>query len=96
MRLLLNAGTKVSDIQISRASQQGLTVIADMLKKAKQFPGSKENSIPMPMCELCGNVGHKNPLLPQSYRCGACKTTSYCSAACQKKHWKVHKKVCSK
>eukprot|EP00055_Hartaetosiga_balthica_P004381 m.141296 g.141296 ORF g.141296 m.141296 type:complete len:133 (+) comp38269_c0_seq1:96-494(+) len=27
-------------------------------------------------------------------RCSRCKTTFYCNKECQKKHWKVHRKVC--
>ena len=27
-------------------------------------------------------------------RCGRCKQVSYCSADCQKAHWKLHKKTC--
>lgn len=28
-------------------------------------------------------------------RCSRCKVTDYCSAKCQKAHWKQHKKTCS-
>ena len=27
-------------------------------------------------------------------RCSVCKVARYCSEPCQKKHWKVHKKIC--
>ena len=27
-------------------------------------------------------------------KCGACNKTKYCSVECQKRHWKVHKKMC--
>ncbi len=27
-------------------------------------------------------------------KCGQCMNVQYCSKACQKTHWKVHKKVC--
>jgi len=29
-------------------------------------------------------------------RCGRCKQVVYCSVECQKAHWKLHKKTCSK
>ena len=29
-----------------------------------------------------------------SLRCSRCRTALYCSKACQKKHWKVHKNIC--
>lgn len=39
-------------------------------------------------CELCGG--------PRIGRCGWCKVTYYCSKTCQKLHWKIHKKECTK
>ena len=27
-------------------------------------------------------------------KCSSCKRTKYCSVECQKRHWKVHKKIC--
>ena len=29
-------------------------------------------------------------------KCSACKTTTYCTTECQKKHWKTHKAECTK
>ncbi len=29
-------------------------------------------------------------------RCGRCTKIAYCSVECQKAHWKLHKKTCSK
>ncbi|KAK3276056.1 hypothetical protein CYMTET_15848 [Cymbomonas tetramitiformis] len=40
-------------------------------------------------CTFCGAAN-------ASSLCRACKTTAYCGRDCQKAHWKVHKKVCSK
>ena len=33
---------------------------------------------------------------PRFKTCARCETHFYCSAACQKQHWKAHKKVCDK
>lgn len=41
---------------------------------------------------LCANCG--NPF--NFMRCGGCHTHGYCSAKCQKSHWKVHKPKCKK
>ena len=42
----------------------------------------------MPLCECCGKAG-------ADLRCGRCRETWYCSAACQKKHWKAgHRTKC--
>jgi len=42
-------------------------------------------------CASCGG-----PEKPKLLVCGACKSTSYCSAGCQKEDWKKHKLVCKK
>ena len=42
----------------------------------------------MPLCECCGKEG-------ADLRCGRCRASWYCSAACQKKHWKAgHRTKC--
>ena len=43
------------------------------------------------MCARCGGPGK-----PKLLVCGGCKSTSYCSAACQKGDWKKHKPTCKK
>ncbi len=42
-------------------------------------------------CARCGGPGK-----PKLLVCGACKSTSYCSAGCQKEDWKKHKLICKK
>ena len=42
-------------------------------------------------CEQCGAVLDPAKLL----RCTKCKACCYCSAACQKRNWRIHKRVCS-
>jgi hypothetical protein len=44
------------------------------------------------LCGGCGlKAGEEGTVL---MRCGQCKDRKYCSSDCQKKSWKVHKKVC--
>lgn len=40
-------------------------------------------------CSSCGRTGSLK-------RCGACKKVSYCSPACQRAAWLLHKQVCGK
>ena len=42
-------------------------------------------------CVQCGKQGNNSAPLN---RCGACKTSRYCSKECQAKHRIVHKTVC--
>ncbi|KAF2105443.1 hypothetical protein BDV96DRAFT_678206, partial [Lophiotrema nucula] len=43
----------------------------------------------------CGNCGIENGQDGRALlNCSRCKNRKYCSKECQKKHWKVHKKVC--
>jgi len=41
-------------------------------------------------CAICKKTGNKLK------KCGRCKIVYYCSAKCQRKDWKEHKKVCQK
>ena len=58
------------------------------LQEAKDIeprPGSCE------ACDSCGVIYEKKKL---SY-CKRCRTAQYCSAECQKQHWKTHKARCA-
>lgn len=45
--------------------------------------------------EACGGCGTKHGQGGAALlQCARCKERKYCGAECQKKHWKVHKKVC--
>ncbi|KAH9477960.1 hypothetical protein JR316_0010193 [Psilocybe cubensis] len=48
-----------------------------------------ENKLTLYRCSWCGN--------PSAVlrKCGGCSNTRYCDSACQKAHWKGHKKECT-
>jgi hypothetical protein len=46
-------------------------------------------SLDLAKCTACSNTA--SPL----QRCGRCGTSTYCSAACQRRDWAVHKHICS-
>lgn len=45
------------------------------------------------VCASCGKVEVDDIKLK---KCTACKLVKYCSVACQKDHWKQHKRACRK
>ena len=44
----------------------------------------------------CGNAACGKALAPPLLQCSKCKGEAYCCKACQKTHWKKHKKECYK
>jgi hypothetical protein len=46
---------------------------------------------PSPPLQFCSVCGHQSSL-----RCSRCLGALYCSVACQKQDWKVHKVICKK
>lgn len=42
-------------------------------------------------CVQCDKGSHDHSLFN---RCGACKTSRYCSRECQAEHWPQHKAIC--
>ncbi|KAH7068957.1 hypothetical protein BKA63DRAFT_536234 [Paraphoma chrysanthemicola] len=49
-------------------------------------------SLDLSKCTTCGNAA--NNITPLQ-RCGRCGTATYCSTACQRQDWAVHKHICS-
>jgi hypothetical protein len=60
--------------------------VSAMVERDEEEPGGRHDG-----CARCGGPGKPKLLL-----CGACKSTSYCSAGCQREDWKKHKIMCKK
>jgi hypothetical protein len=52
------------------------------------------NPVILPKLPRCLGCDQIEPIKGQFQTCSACKTALYCSVACQRKHWKVHKPEC--
>ena len=72
------------------------TLLYTKTRSLRKDPMSPANNTSMPTisaaaCRACGNfpLPGKKLLL-----CAACKSVSYCNAACQKGNWKAHKATC--
>jgi hypothetical protein len=48
----------------------------------------------LPKLSRCIGCSHIEPVKGDFMTCSACKNALYCSVACQRKHWKVHKQEC--
>ena len=59
-----------------------------MLRYHEQHPSARSTEV----CAFC----EESPLRAAFTlsRCGKCRQVCYCSAGCQKAHWKLHKKSC--
>lgn len=45
-------------------------------------------------CKTCLTCGKESVPGKMLKRCGACRVAGYCGIACQRQHWKIHKKEC--
>jgi hypothetical protein len=48
----------------------------------------------LPKVSRCIGCNQDEPIKGDFMNCSACKNALYCSVACQRKHWKVHKQEC--
>lgn len=78
----------LSPLFSSSFTESALASVKADLENANMGSSSSSNSLTQ--CANCGGPGK-----PTLLACGACKQTKYCSRACQKSHWKVHKLQCS-
>jgi hypothetical protein len=62
------------------------------ITKLEANRGTSTTKMPKEQCAGCGS---KEETERRPMKCSRCEIARYCSVACQKKHWPVHKKVCA-
>ena len=100
MMILSELGRMSEAVPLLRESYEILDMapdeagFAELQRKLSQLPASElrpKLSQAAPACAACGFNSKK-----ELRRCARCHGVSYCSRACQKHHWKVHKAECKK
>lgn len=61
----------------------------------EQSSSSSSSTSPPPTQKRCNNCSALQSELKPLKPCSKCQTVFYCDRECQKKHFKVHKKVCA-
>ena len=97
METLAQVGARLYDDKINgRATSQSMRMVQMMTRQLDSMGGEFEHMIRTlkstsdEICSYCG----KCPETKLS-RCGRCFLAKYCNGACQKKHYKKHKLVCT-
>lgn len=75
-----------------RARELQLKANQDSQRPLKK-PAKKAGHAPLRACAFCEAKETKGS---QLLRCGVCKASFYCNVDCQKAHWKVHKRSCTR
>ena len=77
-------------VQAPRDELDGQTLTGKAPRDLKRALGSFD---PEQICAACGKWDAGGGAVALK-RCANCRAIFYCSPACQKKNWKMHKKVC--
>ena len=82
------AAASASTAALRRAAHKRALALATQQRELEAALRTAATSPPPPVCECCGVEGADK-------RCGRCRESWYCSAACQTRHWKEgHKTKC--
>ena len=75
------ADNPVVDMGVNLTDQFGQMHLSEDITKGASSPSE--------ICNNCGSVGS------EMKRCGQCRSVWYCNKICQRKSWKLHKKICA-
>ena len=65
----------------------------DAARRQDEESGRTPGGDPAASCGRCGRACDRSR---ETFKaCARCRTTRYCSRACQKAHWSIHKKYCT-
>ena len=82
----------------TKAAEGGDTEVIEDLKRLDAMEEKTKPAPTPPAPLLCSTCGTPETTDRKLNRCSRCRTTRYCSTACQRKHWREggHKKECKK
>ena len=97
--LLVNLGTAILAsmvIALFDATIEQIVALASeihrIVKNERRQKSGAEGLYSATVCTACSKLPEPGHRLLQ---CGRCNSVSYCGQACQKAHWKTHKKACA-
>jgi ribosomal protein S14 len=70
-------------------------IVKTRVKARTKLEENKGTSTTKKQKEQCAGCGAKEETVKKMLKCSRCLIVRYCSVDCQKKHWRVHKKVCA-
>lgn len=80
--------------QLESMSDDQMWQVLQMMQS--QFGGAKADLHQHVVLRQCGQCGTQEDKRGDLKTCSKCQVTAYCSRACQKAHWKKHKRDCCK
>ena len=84
--------------QLRNLAERGMASVKDMTAAEPPRPTLEELRMTLPSVggwsPQCRNMAGPAEDTLSTLKCSACAVAQYCSAACQKAHWKAHQTAC--